>query len=63
LNLAAGGVPDGGPHVRDYWGFDEMVQFFASRGYAVLQVNYRGSPATDMSGSMRVAELGHGDGR
>ncbi len=35
--------PHGGPHVRDYWGFDEMVQFFASRGYAVLQVNYRGS--------------------
>jgi dipeptidyl aminopeptidase/acylaminoacyl peptidase len=35
--------PHGGPHVRDVWGFDEMVQFFASRGYAVLQVNYRGS--------------------
>jgi dipeptidyl aminopeptidase/acylaminoacyl peptidase len=35
--------PHGGPHVRDRWGFDEMVQFFASRGYAVLQVNYRGS--------------------
>lgn len=35
--------PHGGPHVRDHWGFDEMVQFFASRGYAVLQVNYRGS--------------------
>ncbi|HEU4592820.1 MAG TPA: S9 family peptidase [Steroidobacteraceae bacterium] len=35
--------PHGGPHVRDHWGFDEMVQFFASRGYAVLQVNFRGS--------------------
>jgi dipeptidyl aminopeptidase/acylaminoacyl peptidase len=35
--------PHGGPHVRDRWRFDEMVQFFASRGYAVLQVNYRGS--------------------
>jgi dipeptidyl aminopeptidase/acylaminoacyl peptidase len=35
--------PPGGPHERDRWGFDEMVQFFASRGYAVLQVNYRGS--------------------
>jgi dipeptidyl aminopeptidase/acylaminoacyl peptidase len=35
--------PHGGPHVRDSWGFDSVVQFFASRGYAVLQVNYRGS--------------------
>lgn len=34
----------GGPHgVRDYWGFDSEAQLFASRGYAVLQVNYRGS--------------------
>ncbi len=35
--------PHGGPHVRDHWGFDEMVQFMASRGYAVLQMNFRGS--------------------
>ena len=36
--------PHGGPHgVRDEWGWDSEVQFFASRGYAVLQVNYRGS--------------------
>ena len=34
----------GGPHqVRDYWGFDAEVQLLASRGYHVLQVNYRGS--------------------
>ncbi|MDE0422803.1 MAG: S9 family peptidase [Gammaproteobacteria bacterium] len=34
----------GGPHgVRDYWGFDYEAQLFASRGYAVLQVNFRGS--------------------
>lgn len=34
----------GGPHgPRDYWDFDSEVQLFASRGYAVLQVNYRGS--------------------
>lgn len=34
----------GGPHqVRDYWGFDADVQLLASRGYHVLQVNYRGS--------------------
>jgi dipeptidyl aminopeptidase/acylaminoacyl peptidase len=35
--------PHGGPYARDYWGFDSMVQFMASRGYAVLQVNFRGS--------------------
>jgi dipeptidyl aminopeptidase/acylaminoacyl peptidase len=34
----------GGPYgYRDEWGFDPEVQLFASRGYAVLQVNYRGS--------------------
>jgi len=34
----------GGPHgVRDYWEFNREVQMLASRGYAVLQVNYRGS--------------------
>jgi len=37
-------MPHGGPYgVSDNWGFDEEVQFLASRGYAVLQVNYRGS--------------------
>lgn len=35
--------PHGGPHARDSWGFDEVVQFLASRGYAVVQVNFRGS--------------------
>jgi dipeptidyl aminopeptidase/acylaminoacyl peptidase len=36
--------PHGGPHgIRDEWGWDPEVQFFANRGYAVLQVNYRGS--------------------
>lgn len=34
----------GGPFgIYDNWSFDEQVQFLASRGYAVLQVNYRGS--------------------
>ncbi|MEG3765767.1 S9 family peptidase [Alteromonas sp. 14N.309.X.WAT.G.H12] len=34
----------GGPHgVRDYWSFDREVQLLANQGYAVLQVNYRGS--------------------
>jgi dipeptidyl aminopeptidase/acylaminoacyl peptidase len=37
-------VPHGGPHgVADRWDFDEETQLLASRGYAVLQVNYRGS--------------------
>ena len=33
----------GGPFARDVWGFNSEVQFYANRGYAVLQVNYRGS--------------------
>lgn len=37
-------IVHGGPHgVRDYWSFDPEAQLFASRGYAVLQVNFRGS--------------------
>ena len=35
--------PHGGPWFRDGWGFNPEVQFLASRGYAVLQINYRGS--------------------
>ena len=35
--------PHGGPQSRDTQYFDPFVQFFASRGYAVLQVNFRGS--------------------
>ncbi|HJK86233.1 MAG TPA: S9 family peptidase [Candidatus Megaira endosymbiont of Nemacystus decipiens] len=33
----------GGPNARDHWGFSQTVQWLANRGYAVLQVNYRGS--------------------
>jgi dipeptidyl aminopeptidase/acylaminoacyl peptidase len=33
----------GGPWGRDSWGFNPQVQWLANRGYAVLQVNYRGS--------------------
>lgn len=36
-------LPHGGPSARDEWGFDWLVQFFAARGYAVLQPNFRGS--------------------
>lgn len=36
--------PHGGPYgIRDDWGFDPEVQFLAAHGYAVLQVEYRGS--------------------
>jgi dipeptidyl aminopeptidase/acylaminoacyl peptidase len=35
--------PHGGPWVRDTWGYNPEVQLFANRGYAVIQVNYRGS--------------------
>ncbi|KAA9134082.1 S9 family peptidase [Marinihelvus fidelis] len=43
-NLPLVVLPHGGPHgVRDYWGFDWEVQLLASRGYGVLQVNFRGS--------------------
>ena len=36
--------PHGGPYgPRDRWGFNREVQMLASRGYAVLQVNFRGS--------------------
>jgi len=33
----------GGPYWRDQWGFSPTHQWLASRGYAVLSVNYRGS--------------------
>ncbi len=35
--------PHGGPWARDVWGFNPEVQFLANRGYAVLQMNFRGS--------------------
>ena len=49
--------PHGGPHgIRDEWGWDPEVQFFASRGYAVLQVNYRGSAGY----GMKFQDAGYG---
>ncbi|MEW6363226.1 MAG: S9 family peptidase [Acidobacteriota bacterium] len=35
--------PHGGPWWRYSWGYDPRVQWLANRGYAVLQVNFRGS--------------------
>jgi dipeptidyl aminopeptidase/acylaminoacyl peptidase len=42
-NLPLVVMPHGGPEVRDMLAFDWMGQFFANRGYAVFQPNYRGS--------------------
>ena len=35
--------PHGGPWARDSWGFNPELQFLANRGFAVLQMNFRGS--------------------
>ncbi len=40
-------LPHGGPWVRDHWSFDAEAQFLASRRYAGLQPNYRGSTGYD----------------
>jgi dipeptidyl aminopeptidase/acylaminoacyl peptidase len=51
-------LPHGGPYgIRDEWDFDPEVQFLANRGYAVLQVNYRGSGGL----GRRHSEAGRGE--
>jgi|TARA_B110000881_G_scaffold92698_1_gene81276 dipeptidyl aminopeptidase/acylaminoacyl peptidase len=35
--------PHGGPWARDTWGYNSQIQFLANRGFAVLQMNFRGS--------------------
>ncbi|RCH54830.1 S9 family peptidase [Mucilaginibacter hurinus] len=42
-NLPLVVMPHGGPWTRNTWGYNAEVQFLANRGYAVLQVNFRGS--------------------
>ena len=42
-NLPAIVMPHGGPGARDYWGFDWLAQYYAQRGFVVLQPNFRGS--------------------
>ena len=42
-NLPTVLVVHGGPWARDNWGYDPETQFLANRGFAVLQINYRGS--------------------
>jgi dipeptidyl aminopeptidase/acylaminoacyl peptidase len=41
--LAVVVMPHGGPWGRDVWGFSDLAQFLANRGYAVLQPNFRSS--------------------
>lgn len=36
-------MPHGGPWARDQWSYNGFTQFFANRGFAVLQPNFRGS--------------------
>jgi dipeptidyl aminopeptidase/acylaminoacyl peptidase len=42
-NLPTLVIPHGGPWARDQWGCNGLAQFFANRGYAVLEPNFRGS--------------------
>ena len=42
-NLPAVMLPHGGPEARDYYGYDEWAQLLAARGYAVFQMQFRGS--------------------
>jgi dipeptidyl aminopeptidase/acylaminoacyl peptidase len=43
INLPVVVIPHGDPWRRNNWGYSSEVQFLANRGYAVFQVNYRGS--------------------
>lgn len=36
-------MPHGGPESRDEWGFDWLAQYYAARGFAVIQPQFRGS--------------------
>jgi dipeptidyl aminopeptidase/acylaminoacyl peptidase len=51
----------GGPWYRDSWGYDPEVQLLANRGYAVLQVNMRGS--TGYGKAFTQAAIGQFAGR
>ena len=42
-NLPCVVIPHSGPHTKNSWGYSAEVQFLANRGYAVFQMNYRGS--------------------
>lgn len=48
--------PHGGPWARDVWGYDSEAQFLCNRGYAVFQMNFRGSTGY----GRRFLEAGYG---
>ena len=50
-------MPHGGPQARDYYGFDDWAQIIASRGYAVIQPQFRGSDGFGLD----FVRLGHGE--
>ncbi|PCI32851.1 MAG: hypothetical protein COB54_05540 [Alphaproteobacteria bacterium] len=53
-------LPHGGPFARDHWGYDHWVQALTTSGYAVLQMNYRGSTGYgDAFQGRGKAEWGH----
>jgi dipeptidyl aminopeptidase/acylaminoacyl peptidase len=56
-NLPTVVLPHGGPHARDYWSYHPQVQMLANAGYAVVQVNFRGS--TGYGESFEVAGYGN----
>lgn len=56
-NLPLVVYPHGGPHgVRDHWGYNWEVQLLANSGYAVLQMNFRGSGGYGLA----FQNIGHG---
>jgi len=54
-------LPHGGPHSRDTFDFDYLVQFLATRGYVVLQPQFRGS--TGFGRAFRDAGQGEWGGK
>lgn len=54
-------MPHGGPEAHDVVGFDWMAQYFASRGYMILQPNFRGS--SGFGAAFRDAGLGEWGGK
>jgi dipeptidyl aminopeptidase/acylaminoacyl peptidase len=54
-------MPHGGPEAHDVVGFDWMAQYFASRGYMILQPNFRGS--SGFGAALRDAGAGEWGGK
>ncbi|MDN4503577.1 S9 family peptidase [Alteromonadaceae bacterium BrNp21-10] len=49
-------LPHGGPLARDYANFDWLAEFFANRGYTVLQPNFRGSSGYGFAFEMKAIQ-------